>query len=171
MTKIFTIGHSTRTLNRFIEVLIVNKIKCLIDIRSYPGSKYVPWFNQANLKKKLAQYKIKYYYIPELGGRRRYVNIHHPSILAPTFSSYAEYMMMDPFKKGLKELKKIARHCRSAMMCAEGVYWRCHRRMVSDRLTFDGWDVYHLGIKKDPIPHAIWDIAREDKNGEIIYDQ
>jgi uncharacterized protein (DUF488 family) len=171
MTKIFTIGHSTRKLNNFIAILIQNRIKCLVDVRSYPSSTYAPQFNEDSLKTKLAKYDIKYYHIKELGGRRHYPNIHHPALTSSSFSSYAEYMMTDSFKKGIKELKHIARQCRTAYMCAEAVWWRCHRRMISDRLEFDGWDVYHLGIKKEPIRHTIWDLARLDRHNEIIYDK
>jgi uncharacterized protein (DUF488 family) len=171
MTKIFTIGHSDRKLNNFIAILIQNRIKCLVDVRSYPASRHTPQFNKDSLRDKLAKYGISYTHIPELGGRRNYPNIHHPSLTSKGFYSYAEYMGTDTFKKGLKELKRIARHCRTAYMCAEAVWWECHRRMISDRLEFDGWEVYHLGIKKEPIRHIIWKLARLNKDGEIIYDQ
>lgn len=168
--KIYTIGHSILTLNKFIQILIKNKIRCLVDVRSYPASKYVPYFNKDNLKKSLAQYKIKYYHIAELGGRRRYVTTVNTSIESPSFSSYAEYMMMPPFAEGMDKLKKIASKCTTAFMCSEGQWYRCHRRMISDRLEYDGWGVYHLGSGK-PIRHEIWNISRLDENGYIIYDQ
>jgi uncharacterized protein (DUF488 family) len=80
-------------------------------------------------------------------------------------------MMTPEFETGLKMLKHIAHKYRVAIMCAEAVWWRCHRRMISDRLEFDGWKVYHLGIKKEPIRHTIWNVARLDKHHEIIYDK
>jgi len=168
--KIFTIGHSTLKLNNFIAILLINRIKCLVDVRSYPSSKIVPWFNKDALKEKLAKFDIEYIHIPELGGRRHYLNIHHPSLTSKSFSSYAEYMMTDDFKKGIKILKHIARQCRTAYMCSEAVWWRCHRRMISDRLEFDNFQVYHLGITKKPIRHPIWDLARLNKKNQIIYD-
>jgi uncharacterized protein (DUF488 family) len=169
--KIFTIGHSTRKLNDFIAILIQNGIKCLVDVRSYPGSEYVPQFNAAKLKKSLARFDIKYYHLPKLGGRRHLPNIHHPALTSKSFSAYAEYMMTSEFHHGMKLLKRIARKCRTIIMCSEAVYWRCHRRMISDRLTFDGWSVYHLGVTKTPIKHKIWDVAILNKDNEIIYDK
>lgn len=169
--EIYTIGHSIRKIDQFIKILIENKIKCLVDVRSYPGSKMVPQYNKKNLEKSLAENKIKYIHLPELGGRRHYKNIHHPSIEKKSFSSYAEFMMTNEFKTGLKKLKKIAKKCTSAIMCAEALWWQCHRKMIADRLEFDGWQVYHLGLGKKKIRHQIWDIARLDKNNEVIYDQ
>ena len=168
---IYTIGHSTRTINKFIEILIKNKIRCLVDVRSYPGSKKVPHFNKETLGSKLAKYRIRYVHMPLLGGRRKLKTELHTSILSPGFSSYAEYMMMDNFQKGLSKLKSIAKRCRTAYMCAEGPWWRCHRRMISDRLEYDNWEVYHLGVGSEPVRHVVWEISRLYKDGEIIYDQ
>lgn len=168
--KIYTIGHSTRKINNFIKILIMCKIRCLVDVRSYPMSRFVPDFNKENLKSKLAKYKIKYVHIPELGGRRRLKTNVHTSIQAPTYASYAEYMFTDDFNKGLDKLKKIGQKCRTAYMCAEALWWRCHRRLISDRLEYDGWEVYHLGLG-EPKRHEIWDISRLDNNNQIIYDQ
>ncbi|AUL79230.3 Fe-S cluster assembly protein hesB [Tupanvirus soda lake] len=169
--KIYTIGHSNRPLNVFIKILIQNRVRCLVDVRSYPGSRAVPQFNKENLGKALAKYKIKYIHVPELGGRRKIKTNIHNSIEAPGFAGYADYMASDSFKNGISILKKIARQCKTAYMCAEGPWWKCHRRMVSDRLEFDNWDVFHLGIKKDPVPHVIWNIARLDESNNIVYDQ
>ena len=169
--QVFTIGHSNRTINRFIEILISNKIHCLVDVRSYPGSKAMPQFGKELLKEKLDQYGIKYYHLPELGGRRKVKTNIHTAIEAPTFAGYADYMMTDEFKAGIANLKEIASTCRTAYMCAEGLYYKCHRKMISDRLVYDGWDVYHLGMTKEPIKHEVWDISRLDENGDIIYDQ
>lgn len=172
MTKIYTIGHSTRKLNAFIKVLILNRIRCLVDVRSYPGSRRVPQFNKENLKKTLAKYKIKYFHIPELGGRRKAkARTIHSSIESPGFRGYADHMMTPMFREGLSMLKGTGRKCKTAYMCAEGPWWRCHRRMISDRLTVDGWDVYHLGIKKEPVAHELWELARVDKSGELVYDR
>lgn len=170
--EIYTIGHSNRTINRFIEILIANKIRCLVDVRSYPGSRAMPQFNQKILKSKLAKYKIKYYHLPELGGRRKVKTNIHSSIEAPGFAGYADYMMTPEFHGGISKLKKIGSKCRTAYMCAEGAYYQCHRRMISDRLEYDGWHVYHLNSAHGiPKRHQIWNISRLDKNGDIIYDQ
>jgi uncharacterized protein (DUF488 family) len=168
--RIYTIGHSTRPINAFIKILIQNRIHCLVDVRSYPRSRTVPQFNKIILKNKLAKFGIKYYHIQELGGRRKIRTDLHKSIKTSGFAGYADYMMSDDFRNGISILKKIARRCKTAIMCSEALWWRCHRRMISDRLTFDGWKVYHLGIKIDPILHEIWNIARLDTNNDIIYD-
>jgi len=172
MTKrLYTIGHGIRSINSFIKTLIENKVKCLVDVRSYPGSRYVPQFNQRRLATSLHKYHIKYIHLSELGGRRRYPNFHHPSITVAAFASYAEYMMTKDFKIGLAKLKKVARKCRTAIMCAETLYWQCHRRMISDRLEYDKWKVFHLGITKAPIRHTIWNISRRNQSNQIIYDR
>jgi uncharacterized protein (DUF488 family) len=168
--KIYTIGHSIRKINSFIKILILNRIRCVVDVRSYPVSKFVPQFNKENLKRSLSKYDIKYVHILELGGRRHFPNLHHPSIQVTAFSSYAEYMMTEDFATGLKKLKKIATRCRTAVMCSEVLWWRCHRRMISDRLEYDGWEVYHLGLGKEKIRHQIWNISRLNKDNQIIYD-
>lgn len=171
MPTLYTIGHSTRTIHQFIKILLENQIHCLVDVRSYPGSTREPQFNKSNLAKSLAKYDIEYYHIQELGGRRHNKSSIDTSIKVEAFSSYAAYMRTPEFKAGIAELKKIATKCRTAIMCSEAVWWRCHRRMIADRMTFDGWDVYHLGIRKEPVLHEIWTIARLDKNGDIVYDQ
>lgn len=170
MKKIYTIGHGTKTLKEFIDILQKNKIQVLADIRSYPGSRMVPHYNKEKLEKSLSLHHILYIHIPELGGRRNFKNVHHPAIKEKGFSSYAEYMMTIPFLEGYSELQEIAKKYKTAYMCAETLYWQCHRRMVSDRLTFDKWKVYHLGMGK-PIVHKIWDIAQMNKKGQIIYNK
>ncbi len=170
MKNIYTIGHSNQSIESFIEILKANDIHCLVDVRSYPSSKYVPHFNKNNLEHSLKKEHIKYFHLPDLGGRRKKSTTIHKSIRVDAFAGYADYMMTLEFKKGVSDLKKIARKCRTAFMCTEAVWWQCHRRMIADRLILDGWNVYHLGIgKKNPL-HQLWDIARLDENDNIIYD-
>ena len=169
--NIYTIGHSTRTIDEFIDILTQNNIKYVVDVRSYPGSSKYPQFNKEVLKNSLAKHGIKYKHIIDLGGRRNFKTTIHTSIHEKAFASYAEYMMTKDFKIGLAELKKIAKKYKTVFMCSEAVYWRCHRRMISDRLEFDGWHVYHLGITKEPMRHKVWNIVRLNKENELIYDQ
>lgn len=168
--KLFTIGHSTRPLDEFIEILKKYKIEYLIDVRSYPSSKLFPQYNKENLKLSLKKNNIHYEHIEQLGGRRHNKSELDTSIRAKSFSSYAAYMRTNEFTIGLNKLKIIAKKHRTAIMCAEALWYKCHRRMISDRLTYDGWHVYHLGMGK-PIIHKIWEIARLNKNNEIIYDK
>lgn len=165
---IYTIGHSTLPLDKFIDILKKNNIKCLVDVRSYPGSSKFPHFNKAKFKKNLEGNNITYYHIPELGGRRRKISNIHTSIKLDSFAGYADHMLTEEFNKGMKELKKIARKCKTAYMCSESLYWKCHRRMISDKLVFEGWNVYHLGISKNDIKHEPWQIAKL-VNGKIYY--
>lgn len=173
--EIYTIGHSTHTLEEFIKILQDNGIKCLVDIRSYPGSKHVPQFNKKHLELILPKHSIKYTHILDLGGRCHYINDSkstlHTSLKSKSFVSYAVYMMTPPFAKGIQELKHIAKKCKTAFMCSEVLWWRCHRRMIADRLAFDKWNVYHLGLDATPQPHKIWDVARLNSDNQIIYDK
>ena len=167
--KIYTIGHSTRPFDEFIDILVENHIHCLVDVRSYPGSNKYPQYNKAVLRDNLADYGIKYYHIADLGGRRHNKISYDTDIEVKAFSSYAEYMLTDEFKEGLTELKKIARKCKTVYMCSEAVWWRCHRRMISDQLEFEGWKVFHLGLEKKPVRHTIWNLARFDKKTKKVY--
>lgn len=167
---IYTIGHSTRTLTEFIKILTDNDIKCLVDVRSYPGSAHEPQFNLVHLEKILPKHGISYTHVIELGGRRHDKPDLNTALRSKSFSSYASYMRTDSFAQGIKELKRIARKCRTVIMCSEAVWWRCHRRMISDLMTFKGWKVYHLGLGKNPEEHIVWDVAHLDKNGQISYD-
>jgi len=168
--KIFTIGHGTRSLEDFIEILQSNRIKCMVDVRRYPHSKRVPYFDMEKLAPVLAKVGIAYVHLDDLGGRRHLKSTLDTSIQHKSFAAYAAYMRTNQFGASLHQLKKIARKCRTVIMCAETVWWRCHRRMIADRLGFDGWQVYHLGLGRI-IRHPIWQIARLDRNNDIVYDQ
>ena len=168
---IYTIGHSVRSINQFIKILIENGIKCVVDVRSYPYSSTVPQFNIDVLKESLAKYKIRYVHIKELGGRRKLKSELDTSIKSKGFASYAQHMRTDEFEKGLEKLKKIAAKKKTVILCAESLVWKCHRRLISDRLKFDHWKVYHLGLGKKPVKHKIWEIARWSKKYGVVYDK
>lgn len=171
MRTIYTIGHSTRPYEEFVEILVDNGIRCLVDVRSYPGSRRYPQFDQENLEVTLPEDEIEYIHVPELGGRRRsFTSTIDTSLRVKAFSSYAEYMRTPSFEHGLRELEEIGEDCRTAIMCSEAVYWSCHRRMISDRLTVEGWRVLHLGMGTDPLVHELWDVARVTDDGELVYD-
>jgi len=168
---IYTLGHGTRTIKQFINILLDNGIKYVVDVRSYPKSRTNPQFNEIRLRNALAKYKIKYKHIQELGGFR-HLKISYPTTLThKSFSSYAEYMLSDEFKKGLDELKAIAEKYKTAYICSETLYWKCHRRMISDALEYQKWQVYHLGITNEPIRHTVWNLSRKNRKGQIIYDK
>lgn len=122
----------------------------LVDIRSFPGSRKFPQFNKENLEKSLPENKIKYSHLEKLGGRRKAKPDSKNTIWRnASFMGYADYMETSHFKKGLEILKEIALKRRTAIMCSEAVWWRCHRSMVSDDLKAQDWNVMHImGIEK-----------------------
>ncbi len=147
---IWTIGHSTRSLQEFVAMLQSFNIELVADIRSYPGSRKFPQFNKEALEISLPENNIQYALIKKLGGRRK-VNpdSKNTSWRHAAFRGYADYMETDSFKEGIAELKKMALKQRVAYMCSEAVWWRCHRSMVSDYLKANRWKVMHImGIGK-----------------------
>jgi uncharacterized protein (DUF488 family) len=120
-------------------------IELLADIRSFPGSRKFPHFNKENLPASLAEKNIEYIHLKNLGGRRK-VNPDscNTGWRVAAFRGYADYMETENFKKAIEELEKIASQKRVAYMCAEAVWWRCHRSLVSDYLKNEGWTVLHI---------------------------
>lgn len=148
---IWTIGHSTRNFEEFVGMLNSFNIELVADIRSYPGSRRFPQFNQEALLISLPQNNIKYIHLKNLGGRRK---VRPGSVNTgwrhAAFRGYADFMETDAFKEGIEKLEKIAITQRTAYMCSEAVWWRCHRSMVSDYLKVRGWKVMHImGLAKE----------------------
>ncbi|MDP2453591.1 MULTISPECIES: DUF488 family protein [unclassified Kaistella] len=142
---IFTIGHSTRTIEEFLDLLFSFDIKILADIRRLPGSRKYPQFDQDALKKSLEENGIEYVYIEDLGGRRKVSpDSKNTAWRNKSFQGYADYMETESFENGIKVLEKLALEKNTAMMCSEAVWWRCHRSMVSDYLKSKGWEVLHI---------------------------
>lgn len=157
--KIFTIGHSTYTIYDFINLLKKNKIKILIDIRTYPGSRYVPWFNKEQLKVFLADNRIEYLHLKILGGRKKSYTQSHFSLVNgwknKSFLNYASYTLTDEYAKGIDELITKATQKQVAIMCAENLPWRCHRLLISNTLTANNIDVYHILNATTIIKHSL----------------
>jgi uncharacterized protein (DUF488 family) len=148
---IWTIGHSTRTLQEFVALLHSSKIECIADVRNYPGSRRYPHFNKEELEKILPQYNIHYVHLKNLGGRRKpNPDSKNTSWRSLAFRGYADYMETTAFKTEMKNLETIALKQRTAYMCSEAVWWRCHRSMISDYLKVQGWKVLHImGVGKE----------------------
>jgi uncharacterized protein (DUF488 family) len=148
--EIWTIGHSTHSLDEFITMLKSFEIKCVVDIRSFPGSHRYPQFNKEALEITLPQNNLGYIHIKNLGGRRKVnSNSKNTSWRHPAFRGYADFMETETFREGIKELEEIACSQHAAYMCSEAVWWRCHRSMVSDYLKVTGWKVMHItGVAK-----------------------
>ncbi|MEO9004818.1 MAG: DUF488 domain-containing protein [Ginsengibacter sp.] len=168
---VWTIGHSTRTLEELVQMLNSFKIELVADIRSYPGSRRYPQFNKELLAISLPENNLQYIHLKELGGRRK-VNPDSKNTAwrHPAFRGYADYMETDEFKKGIEELEALALKQRTAYMCSEAVWWRCHRSMVSDYLKVNGWTVMHImGIGKEQ-EHPYTEPARII-NGGLSYEK
>lgn len=168
--RIWTVGHGTRTLDELIDVLCAAGIAAVTDIRAFPGSRRHPQFASAALRAGLADAGIRYEHIGELGGRRSgAAGSPHRALRVAAFRAYADHMASDEFRGGYVRLARLARERPSAFMCAETLWWRCHRRLVSDRLLVDGWEVTHLLAPGKAEPHRLWDAARVE-DGRLVYD-
>ncbi|HTM90940.1 MAG TPA: DUF488 domain-containing protein [Flavisolibacter sp.] len=142
---IWTIGHSTRSLQDFLALLHSFKIEVLVDIRNYPGSRRYPHFNKEALETSLPANGIQYIHLKELGGRRKPVgNSTNTAWRNEAFRGYADYMQTAEFKKAIEKLESIAQKQFTAYMCSEAVWWSCHRALVSDELKSKGWTILHI---------------------------
>ena len=170
MATLFTIGHSTRTLEELIEVLQGHPIYTLVDIRSLPMSRRLPHFNRESLEKALPEAGIQYLWMKELGGRRKKSLEDSPNVTLrnDSFRNYADYMLTPEFERAIGELIKIGEQSRTAYMCAERMYFRCHRMLVSDWLVAHGHEVFHIDDEKPAKPHKLMTEARLI-NGQLIY--
>jgi uncharacterized protein (DUF488 family) len=147
MKQIFTIGHSNRSWNEFVFILLKNCITMVIDVRRFPGSGRYPHFNKANMIKLLTDKNIQYVHIEKLGGRRDktdLANYGNSCWQNKSFQAYANYMKNQSFKEGIDEILSVAKHNTIAIMCAEALPWRCHRRLISDYLIMLGLEVYDV---------------------------
>lgn len=167
MARIYTIGHSTRTLEEFTELLRMNGVERLADIRRYPGSRRYPHFSREALAESLPREGIAYVHMPELGGRRK------PAPDSPNgawrndqFRAYADYMATREFAAAIDKL--LAYDEQTAIMCAEAVPWRCHRNLVSDELVRREIDVLHIIGSGEPSPHSLNPMARVEGD-HLVY--
>lgn len=166
---IYTIGHSTHSLAEFLNMLQSFNIKVLVDIRSLPGSRKFPHFNKEDLEVFLEENGIQYLYFTDLGGRRKVKkdsknNRWHND----SFKAYADYMETGEFKNAIVKLEKIALEQPTAYMCAEAVWWRCHRSMVSDYLKAKSWTVLHIMVVGKVQEHTFTSPARL-VDGNVFY--
>ena len=170
MATLYTIGHSTRTIEELIASLQSHDIKTLVDIRAFPMSRRLPHFNRENLEKSLGEAGIRYVWMKELGGMRKKSLHESPNIALrnASFRNYADYMLTPEFEHAAAHLIELAKQSPTAYMCAERVYFKCHRMLVSDWLVAHGHEVLHIDDVKPPKPHKLMPDARmvEDK---LIY--
>lgn len=166
--KIWTIGHSTRTFAEFVELLEQNRIETVADVRSYPGSRRYPHFDRENLAVALPEHDIDYTLMKQLGGRRRVRPDSQNTVWRnAAFRGYADYMETREFADGINALIDLARGKRVAIMCAEAVWWRCHRSMIADKLKSLGVRVEHI-MDRGNIDHPYTAAARI-LDGRLVY--
>lgn len=170
MATIYTIGHSTRTIEYLIDMLNAFEIQMVVDIRTIPKSRHNPQFNQEELKGSLKKAKIRYLHLTKLGGLRHTtkdsVNTGWENL---SFRGFADYMQTPSFWKGLEKLEKIGDKYRTVILCAEAVPWRCHRSLVADALVLDKWEVFHIQSKKTANPHELTAFLKV-KGGLLFYE-
>ena len=163
----FSIGHSNQSLNQLVGLLTQHQIEALVDIRRFPSSRKSPHFSRDHLALALPKLGIEYHWIEGLGGRRRSQKAENSSpnlgLRNQSFRNYADYMLTKEFRQAVQKLLKIANHQQSAMMCAEAVFWRCHRRLVSDFLLAKGITVQHIFPNGKIQPHRLTAGAKVEK--------
>jgi uncharacterized protein (DUF488 family) len=170
VATLYTIGHSTRTLDELITVLQAHSIQTLVDIRSFPMSRRLPHFNREALETTLHGAGIRYVWLKELGGRRKKIRDDSPNVALrnDSFRNYADYMLTEDFQCAIAELIELAEQSRTAYMCAERVYFRCHRMLVSDWLAAHGHSVFHIDETGPVKKHELMSEARLI-DGQVIY--
>jgi len=170
LASLYTIGHSTRSIEELIEVLQAQEVKTLVDIRAFPMSRRLPQFNRESLQQTLPATGITYLWMKYLGGYRKKILPESPNIALrnDSFRNYADYMLTPEFERAITELVKLAEKSRTAYMCAERVYFQCHRMLVSDWLVAHGHEVLHIDGTGPVRPHKLTNEARII-DGRLLY--
>ena len=169
----FTIGHSTRPITAFVDLLGNAEVKLVVDVRTVPRSHTNPQYNSEILPKTLSQYQIEYKHIAALGGlrgRKRDVPADVNAFwLNQSFHNYADYAMSESFHSGLTRLREMGHTKQCAIMCAEAVWWRCHRRIIADYLIAAGEKVFHI-LGRDHVEQAqMTEAAKLGSSGILTY--
>jgi uncharacterized protein (DUF488 family) len=168
--RLYTVGHGTRPVEELVGMLRDARVQRLVDVRTAPGSRRNPQFAREALDQTLAAAGIDYEWHPDLGGfRKPRAESPHHALRNVSFRGYADYMDTPAFQRALTELEETSRATTTAIMCAERLWWRCHRRMIADALLVRGWVVVHLLNRDDGVEHVLHSAARV-ANGRPIYD-
>jgi uncharacterized protein (DUF488 family) len=167
---VYSIGHGRATAEDFTRTLTDAGVRLVADIRRAPGSQRNPQFGQRALRETLAAAGIDYAHLPWLGGRRApRPDSPHTGLRVAAFRGYADHMASDEFHADYARLEEFARLVPTAFMCAETLWWKCHRRLLADRMTADGWTVVQLRVGVAAEPHRLTDAARVEQ-GRLSYD-
>jgi uncharacterized protein (DUF488 family) len=171
--RFFTIGHSTRSFSEFVNLLRPQEVKLVVDVRSMPRSLTNPQYNATRFANALSECEIGYEHIPELGGLRGRGRDVPANVNASwenrSFHNYADYAMSDEFRSGLARLRKLGHGTTSAIMCAEAVWWRCHRRIITDYLITAGETVFHILGTNQVVPASLTREAVLLPDGSLSY--
>jgi uncharacterized protein (DUF488 family) len=168
--RIWTIGHGTRPVDELVAELRAAAVELLVDVRTAPGSRRNPQYARDALAQTIREAGLAYEWRKDLGGfRRPRPDSPHRAVRNDSFRGYADYMDTAEFRAALERLEATSLETPTAVMCAESVWWRCHRRMIADALVIDGWDVVHLLPNGRSQPHALHPDARVG-NGRLVYD-
>ena len=166
---IYTIGHSTRTADELVALLQVHGIERLADVRAAPASRRYPHFNRDVMSSHLAEHGVTYRHLPALGGLRKpRADSTNTGWKHPGFRGYADYMETDDFQAGLQDLLTFGHNAPTAVMCAEALWWKCHRRLIADALVALQHPVRHILNAGTPSPHEMSDFATV-RAGRVIY--
>ena len=167
--SVWTVGHSTRTAEELLGLLRAHDIRAIADVRRYPGSRRHPHFSREELSVFLARHDVEYVWMPELGGRRTpRPDSHNTGWRVAQFRGYADYMETPEFADAIATLLELASRVRTAVMCAESLWWQCHRRLIADYLLARGHEVTHIESVTKASPHRFMDPARL-VNGTLTY--
>jgi uncharacterized protein (DUF488 family) len=169
----YTIGHSNRSLDEFVDLLRSAEVNCVADVRTVPRSRTNPQYNRDVLPEALAPFEIGYEHVALLGGLRGRARNMPPDVNAfwqnDGFHNYADYAMSEGFRRGLTRLRELGQTQRCAVMCAEAVWWRCHRRIIADYLIADGAAVFHIVGPGHIDRAAQTPAARPGPQGGLVY--
>jgi uncharacterized protein (DUF488 family) len=157
LATLYTIGHSTRSLEELVSALKVHGVETLVDIRAFPASRRFPHFNGDALENELAKHGIRYVWMKALGGYRKATGQEspHTALRNASFRNYADYTLTPEFEQAMSELLELGSHSRTACMCAERVYFHCHRMIVSDWLVAHGHEALHIDADGPPRAHKV----------------
>jgi uncharacterized protein (DUF488 family) len=171
MLPIFTVGHSTRSIEDFLKLPTAHHIRLMVDVRRYPASRRFPHFSADALRASLKSADVVYVHEPELGGRRHSRQADSPNTYwhNDQFRAFADYMQSDQFQSALERLIEYGRWQTTAILCAEAVPWRCHRNLISDALVARGIEVRHILSAEKADLHVLNAHARRTDNARIIY--
>jgi len=169
----FTIGHSTRSIPEFVDLLRSVEIRLLADVRKMPRSRTNPQYNREVLPVTLGEFQIAYQHMPALGGLRGRAKDVSPDVNAfwqnQSFHNFADYALSEEFRAGLAQLRALGQDQRCAIMCSEAVWWQCHRRIIADYLIATGESVFHILAGQRIEPARLTSAAEISADGSLTY--